>query len=274
MMKRYIFIIIGVLALFASCKKELVIDIQETRCKNFKISNASNTLTQPNCPMDITSNTFNVRFNYDGDDECLKSIHRKVTFFDSNNNKIGSLTQDPDSVSVDEPTVSVGGGSASFKFTFNMASVSDYNDIQYATVDFRTKNSNLDESNFLSLLVTMPCKTIPSPSTTKTDFVVRKTTDLCVSLRDDAAEDGDIITIIVNGNVVAQNVVIYNTPKTFKFNIDPTAQNYITFYAVNEGSSSPNTVVGSVTDGVQTHNFDQNLKQGETVSFNLIYQAL
>ena len=254
------------------CTKNLEIEIIESRCKDFRIYNATSTLQNPNCPGDINSNEFTVSFDFGGDGECLNSIHRTARYFDENNNEVFPVSEDPDSVHVDESSVTVSGTTVTYTYFFQMASNATYDDVQYVTLDFYTQNSNLNQSNYLNVLQVMPCKSIPTPTTTSGDITVNNT-EIEVSLFDNAAEDGDIITIMLNGIVVAQNVEIFNTPKVFSFSLDPTISNYITFYAVNEGSSSPNTVQGTVDDGFQTYSFNEGLRQGETVSFQLIYQA-
>lgn len=271
-MKKQFLALIGVLALFLSCKKELDLAIQDQECADFRIFNAQGSFQQPNAPGNISGNRININFQYDGVERCLATIHRTVTFTRCNGQEVTATVIDPEIVSVTDPSVSVGNPNVSFKIDFEMASAAEYNDICSVSIDFFTQNENEEDSNFLTVILPFPGKALPPPTNFNDTFTVR-TLNLQVTLRDDAAEDGDIITIIVNGQVVANNVEIFNFPQTFNFTIDPTIANSITFYAVNEGSSSPNTVTGEINDGVTfpPPQFNRGLLQGQTVSYNLVY---
>lgn len=275
-MKKQFLLLIGIIALFLSCKKELDLAIQDKECANFTLFDAiaqerfgaCNGLTGTR-----QTNVFDVSFKYDGPDRCLNSLYRKVTFRDQNDAVVFSSFQDPDTVKVGSSDFSFSNGIASFSFAFDMGSVARYEQVAYATIDFQTQNENGDESNFLTSVIVMPCKSIPVSNITQQDYIVRSTS-VQVALFDDAAEDGDIITIILNGVIIAENVTIFNNPIIFNVNIDPNIANTLTFYAVNEGSSSPNTVDGYINDGFSgIQDFPSvGLRQGETVSFRLIPQ--
>lgn len=270
---KQILIYISFSFLFFGCTKSLDLEIIESRCKDFSISNASYVFENPNCPGNISGNTLKVSFSFSGDDECLNSIHRTVVFYDENNKVITPSTQDSVLVHTTNPTVFVANGYASFEYEFNMSSIGAYEQISYVTMNFYTQNEILNQSNKLAIVAGLPCKSIPVPSSTSKTIEV-KSTDLKVSLWDNAAEDGDIITIIINGVIVQNNVRIYKTPKTFSFTIDPSQTNYISFYAVNEGTSSPNTASGTIDDGRTSQSFDVGMREGETISFQLIYSGL
>ena len=270
---RKVVIYLSLSFLFFGCMKSVELEIVESKCKDFRISNSNSDFIDPNCPGDISGNTLRVSFNFSGDVECLHSIHRKVVFYDENNNVLAPKTQDSVLVHTSNPTVSVFSGIATFDFTFDMPSNAVYDNIAYVTVNFYTQNEILNQSNKLAIVASLPCKSIPSPSTTDRTIDV-KNTSLKVTLWDNAAEDGDIITIIINGTIVAENVTIYNTPKTFSFIIDASSANYISFYAVNEGTSSPNTASGSINDGYSNQSFDVGMNEGETISFQLVYNGL
>ncbi len=254
------------------CTKKLELDIVESKCKDFRISDASYEFKNPNCPKNIKSNTLTIKFKYNGDAECLNSIHLKlVKFYNENNTVINPATLSSDSLSKTAVGVSVSNGVAQFDLDFAMNSIADYDNISYITVNFNTKNANGNESNRLAVVANLPCKSIPVPSITDGKIDV-KSTQISVSLWDNAAEDGDIITIIVNGKIVSNNVEIFTAPKTFTFTIDPSQKNYISFYAVNEGTSSPNTASGTVNDGVSNQSFNLGMSQGESYSLDLVYK--
>lgn len=274
-MKRLI-IVLSILSVlgFGACTKSVELDIIESRCKDFRISDAKSEFSNPNCPKDITGNTINASFNYSGDKECLNSIHMVTKFFDVNNNELFPKSLSADSLHISDANVSVGNGTASFKITFDMNSEAEYENINYFTVNFYTKNENLNLSNKLAIVKNSTCASTLAPPTSTSGTITVKNKLVKVSIWDDAAEDGDIITIIVNGVVVEPNVQIFHAPKTFDFTIDPAIQNYIQFYAVNEGTSSPNTAAGTINDGFSTQSFSVGMKQGESISYSLVYQGL
>ena len=70
--------------------------------------------------------------------------------------------------------------------------------------------------------------------------IVTRSSRITVKIWDHGDEDGDIVSIYVNGQAVAEFVEIFHTPKTFKFTIQP-GDNRIVFRAENEGLQSPNT---------------------------------
>lgn len=265
-------IAIAAMCLFAisACTKKLDIDIVESKCKDFKISLPKSDFKNPNCSGTIISNTLKVSFDYSGDKECLNSIIMNTRFFDADNNQIFPVSVTPDSLHNSSPNVSISTGKASFDIYFEVPTEAIYDNISYITVNFHTKNENQNESNKLAVVANMPCKTLPPPTTSSGTITVKKT-ELTVSIWDNAAEDGDIITIIVNGEIVADNITIYNTPKNYTFFIDPIIKNYISFYAVNEGTSSPNTASGTIKDGFSTQSFNVGMKEGESISFDLIF---
>ena len=252
------------------CTKSLEIDIIESKCKDFRISDATSEFTNPNCPKNINSNTLRVNFSFSGDEECLNSIHMIVKFYDAGNNVLNPTNLTAASLHKSNPNVTISNGKVQFDIDFSMLNSDEYDKINYITVNFYTENSSQNQSNKLAIVKSTPCvSSLPPPSSTNGTIQVKDTT-ITVSLWDNAAEDGDIITIIVNGKVVAENVEIFHAKKTFTFKISSTSQNYISFYAVNEGTSSPNTASGTVYDGNSTQSFDVGMRQGESYSFNLV----
>lgn len=68
-----------------------------------------------------------------------------------------------------------------------------------------------------------------------------------VVYRDHQAEDGDLIKVYVNGNVVQSRVLLMNHTKGFFLVLDP-GDNIIEFEALNQGTSGPNTAEFQVID--------------------------
>jgi len=65
--------------------------------------------------------------------------------------------------------------------------------------------------------------------------------------RDHQAEDGDLIRVHVNGEIVQSRVLLQNHSKGFFLNLTP-GDNIIEFEALNQGSSGPNTAEFQVLD--------------------------
>ena len=83
----------------------------------------------------------------------------------------------------------------------------------------------------------------PDPPLEPTEGLVNITvSDPKVLLRiwDNATEDGDSVTVILNGKVVADCIEIFHEPKTFTLTLQP-GQNVVEILAENEGRDPPNT---------------------------------
>ena len=98
-MKKLI-VILSFIALlgFGACTKTVELDIIESRCKDFRIDNATYQFKINSCPKNISGNTITVFFNYNGDQECLNSIDMEVKFFNSSDNQIFPVSLTPDSL--------------------------------------------------------------------------------------------------------------------------------------------------------------------------------
>lgn len=62
--------------------------------------------------------------------------------------------------------------------------------------------------------------------------------------------DGDIITLVVNGNEVLSYYTLTGTKRDISVTLDNNGYNYVLLYAHNEGSIPPNTAALSIDDGV------------------------
>jgi hypothetical protein len=253
------------------CTKKLDIAVQESQCKGFGISNVNAVFRNPICK-GIKVNSLTITCSFSGEEKCIDSIVRDIKFVDLYRKTLTPLSVSAPKVFKGDPSVTITPGQIKYVIDFEMQTVADYENLSYVEVNFFTESVTLSKSNRLAVLENLPCQTkIIPPLTSQDQFVIQRK-DIIVSLRDTQAEDGDILNVILNGVVVLKNIQIFNTPQNFSLTIDPTISNYISFYAVNEGDSSPNTAAGYVSDGFNNYNFDVDLKQGEQVAFTLIYQ--
>ncbi len=73
--------------------------------------------------------------------------------------------------------------------------------------------------------------------------------DIIVNLYDNAEIDGDIITVLFNGEVVASQKTLSDKPITLKLKAIRGKDNILTMYAENQGSIPPNTAIMRVQNG-------------------------
>lgn len=75
--------------------------------------------------------------------------------------------------------------------------------------------------------------------------------DIAVNLYDNAEIDGDIITVLFNGEVVASQKMLSEKPITIKLKAIRGRDNTLTMYAENQGRVPPNTAIMRVQIGEQ-----------------------
>ncbi|CAN5895850.1 hypothetical protein BH11BAC4_BH11BAC4_13280 [soil metagenome] len=93
---------------------------------------------------------------------------------------------------------------------------------------------------------------------------------ITMAVWDDAVEDGDSISLSINGKWIVQGLAVKKRPQFIVVTLEP-GQNKITFIADNLGSIVPNTSVLEIIDGKKRRSFmiDTNLSQNNLV--NIIY---
>lgn len=89
--------------------------------------------------------------------------------------------------------------------------------------------------------------------------------------RDFGAQDGDLIQILVNDDVIEPRVLLTNAGKVFKLDLQP-GLNKIDFLALNEGASLPNTAEFTIIDdaGVVITSNQWNLSAGVKATIILV----
>lgn len=95
-----------------------------------------------------------------------------------------------------------------------------------------------------------------------------------IMCRDHQEPDGDVVSIVVNGEVVVQSVYLESGYKTFYISLIK-GQNKIDFVALNQGSSGPNTAAFLVFDefGRQVTSSEWNLNTGVKASLAIMNKA-
>ena len=82
-----------------------------------------------------------------------------------------------------------------------------------------------------------------------------KNNKLILEIWDDQKEDGDIISLSLNGNWIIENFELKKQPHIIELTLDQTGQNLLILYAINLGKSPPNTAAISVSDGENKKKF-------------------
>lgn len=95
-----------------------------------------------------------------------------------------------------------------------------------------------------------------------------------VYCRDHLAEDGDRVSILVNGKVEIHDIYLTNQPKGFQITLQP-GFNKIEFLALNQGASGPNTAEFSVVDdnGNTISSAQWNLATGSKAQFVIVKEV-
>lgn len=79
--------------------------------------------------------------------------------------------------------------------------------------------------------------------------VLVKSGTLEITLWDSEYEDGDIVSLFLNGEWILKEYLLTNKKKTLHVDISKNADNYLVLYAHNEGERPPNTAALAVFDG-------------------------
>lgn len=81
-----------------------------------------------------------------------------------------------------------------------------------------------------------------------------ESTDITVKIWDHGRQDGDIVSIYLNGSLVVTKHYLTYYKRSFQIKLDPKKSNDLFLYAHNLGSSPPNTVSIELTDGIKSEN--------------------
>ncbi|WP_282112632.1 hypothetical protein [Maribacter stanieri] len=78
--------------------------------------------------------------------------------------------------------------------------------------------------------------------------------NIIIKIWDHGRQDGDIVSIYLNGVQVIKKYYLTYWKKEFKIKLDPTKSNDMFLYAHNLGDSPPNTVSVEISDGKKSEN--------------------
>ncbi len=97
-------------------------------------------------------------------------------------------------------------------------------------------------------------------------------TEISVYIWDHGRQDGDIVSIYLNGEPVLSKYYLTYWKKEIKIKVDPNKPNDLFLYAHNLGSAPPNTVSLKISDGTTTSEdiiLNSDLKSCEAVSISV-----
>ena len=259
----YLFLII---LLFGCTKKKLEFDVIQDLCEKLKIEAPDYTTTIDPCDSVTIIASFDISFTYDGSEECLYRIVNSPIFYTKKNEEISDVTFEE---RLEKPNFIVSGNEISYTFDVAFANAEDALNFNHLILDFNTENEIGNASNILQIRLNTTCSQV-DPSTykvnTNTVNISTSQSTFPIVLWDNAAEDGDIVSVYLNGEWIIENHTLLNDSTTFSFSTGKliSGPNDLVVYALNEGTSGPNTMSIAV-NGKEIENFKPGLLTGEAV---------
>ncbi len=251
---------------FESCtNKEIQLDVEQDLCKRFKIETPSYLLLKDPCT-DGVSISVEVRFSFDKSEECLHLIKNAPVFYTKTNEKIIPVAF---SETINRENFTIQEKEVTYTFTSEFADINQAKQLNHIILDFNTENELQDESNTLQIRINTSCSEV-DPSTYEVNpnevTIPQSQRLFTIQLWDNAAEDGDIVSVHLNGNWIIENHSLLNDTTDFNFSTSllNSGANDLVLFALNEGSTGPNTVSIAV-NGEEIPNFQPGLLTGEAV---------
>lgn len=248
--------------------KSLDIEVEQDACKRFKIRYPSYVLLEDPCNGAIKIRA-EVKFSFNNSSECLNSLNNMPVFYKSNNEEINPSSffnkiERNDLIVNDKRVQYI------FEASFNDATAA--RELNHLILDFNTENELGVESNTLQIRMNTSCSVVDSSSykvNSNQIGIPRNQSVFTVRLWDNASEDGDIVSVYLNGRWIIENHSLLKAGTDFTFStalLIPGA-NDLAVFALNEGSSGPNTASIAV-NGEEIKNFKPGLLTGEAVRIN------
>lgn len=265
---KHISVILLFLLWTACTEKDLDIEVIQDECKRFKINSPSYQLLEDPCNGSLRFRA-QVSFNFNRSSDCLNRVNNYPVFYESDN---GTIIPQSFTTTVDRADVQITDGSASYLFeaVFSDATAAAF--LNHIILDFNTSDELGVESNTLQIRMNTSCSTLdPSAYDVNSNQIniPRNQSFFTIRLWDNAAEDGDIVSVYLNGIWIIENHSLLKAGTNFNFStalLRPGANDLVVF-ALNEGSSGPNTVSIAI-NGVEIPNFRPGLLTGEAVRIN------
>lgn len=97
----------------------------------------------------------------------------------------------------------------------------------------------------------------------KEDAIFWDNAMLKMYIKDDNSVDGDMVTVMYNGEIVLNNYKLTATPKEIALPVGPNELNILSIMATNEGAEPPNTASIQLKDGDKTYDILAHNKVGK-----------
>ena len=148
------------------------------------------------------------------------------------------------------------------------------------TVEAKTKSGSAEKEKEKTDIAEKAQET-SKPKPTREEFEGRKisytkelvfnSTDISVKIWDHGRQDGDIVSIYLNGSSVVTKHYLTYYKREFKIKLDPNKSNDLFLYAHNLGNTPPNTVSVEISDGSTSENIilNSDLKSCEAVMISV-----
>jgi hypothetical protein len=260
---------IGLFLLLSACtNKKLDIDVRQRGCGDFTIYSPSyEVLSDPSCTGSPLVASFLVTFYYSGNDACLRRI-----VIDSetevNNGKgyaidsVAYAIEFPDT----SPLVQIdrSANKITFQFDITFQDAVDANNFNDAYIVFHCESLEGDATKSAKLRFFGECSVPPVDVKGPVSTINVRNDEIKVKLWDNASQDGDIVSIYLNGTWVLSQYTLKTSGETFTWPIIQGQNNDLILVANNEGSSGPNTCSISINGrGEMSLNLD--LKTGAMI---------
>ena len=263
------FFIVLISILLASCTdKSIDIEVEQDACKRFKISRPSYQLLEDPCNNTLTLKA-NISFEFNRSSECLDRVNNFPVFYRSDNSE---LSPNDYTRTVDRGELIINDKSVTYTFEVEFSSQAEAQELNHIVLDFNTQDELGVEGNELQIRINTSCSTLDSTTYELNNEQVTippSQSVFTIRLWDNAAEDGDIVSVYLNQNWIIENHTLLKAGTDFTFStalLNPGSNDLVVF-ALNEGSSGPNTVSIAV-NGKEIPNFKPGLLTGEGVRIN------
>lgn len=260
-----IILVLSLIGLINSCtyrKQEM--ELIETKCKKFKVETPLyEWLEDPTCDGDPKTGQLRIVLNYSGEADCIKNVLIEPQFYRVDNSKLEPQSY-TSSVTVGEPSIQITSTEIILIFDFEMKTNEEANDLNHILFEFYTTNEIGNKSKPISLRVNGTCSTVADNTYTVQQTVDVNSKNVVVTFFDDAAEDQDVISVNLNGVWVIENLTLTNAEQNFSFVVN-NGNNDLVVFAVNEGTTGPNTVAIKINGGTSI-NLSPDLETGKAIN--------
>lgn len=270
-MKNIVYILTFAFLFYGCNKQELDLDIIDKACEKVSISNIKYTWKEDPSPdaNTLTTGQVEVTFDFDGDERCVEKIGFNAQAYNCNNGKVSMGYNDL----VDKSKITVNGSKVTVLWDISFSSVANANALNHIIVSINTENDLGDKSDEVEIRVNAT-ESVVKPSNYEVNNDVKtvrfSNSTFRITLWDHAAEDGDIVSVYLNGEWIIENFSLLNADTHFnisrsKLNL---GTNHLVVFAQNEGSVGANTASIAI-NGSEVSPFSPGLSTGEAVQIRV-----